>query len=419
MSKALEMVFAEMTLKDMASKGLEKISKTSKAAQAAVMGVEKGMRSMNAASAAMEKSLSKGGKFEGFGAMNQRGQNFANAAASGNMFHQAISQVHIIGPYLGAALTAMHATAQQYQAGVEQMREDTIIGANYSRAFDETARKKMADMKKGLTGFFRQKDWQVAASGLRDMGVSQTAVSDNAQLLEKFGKAQGLGSAQEAVQALVSGNIKQGAGVSDTQIQVMKQAVGQMSQNGASADMMFRYVAGMLKQSEANLDKIGSKFDAGKGSAGAMIRESNRIRTNEEAFTAGGANKVSAGTYDSGMIARKSERDVQQMLGGLGGQGVKALKGVADKIKSKMRARGGPVRRGESYIVGEERPEMFTPGQSGMIHPRVPSGGGATNITLNVYSSGDAKSIAQAVRSELATLFNTSMRLNMGLRMAG
>ena len=38
------------------------------------------------------------------------------------------------------------------------------------------------------------------------------------------------------------------------------------------------------------------------------------------------------------------------------------------------RARGGPVSRGRSYIVGEKRPEIFTPDQSGYITPRVPRG---------------------------------------------
>ena len=50
MSKALEMVFAEMTLKDLASKGLEKIGKASKAAAKGIDVVEKGLAAVNAAS---------------------------------------------------------------------------------------------------------------------------------------------------------------------------------------------------------------------------------------------------------------------------------------------------------------------------------------------------------------------------------
>lgn len=38
------------------------------------------------------------------------------------------------------------------------------------------------------------------------------------------------------------------------------------------------------------------------------------------------------------------------------------------------RAGGGPVMAGEPYIVGEHRPELFVPNQSGYIHPSVPRG---------------------------------------------
>lgn len=40
------------------------------------------------------------------------------------------------------------------------------------------------------------------------------------------------------------------------------------------------------------------------------------------------------------------------------------------------RQHGGPVERGKPYIVGEKRAELFVPGQSGRIEPRVPYGGG-------------------------------------------
>ncbi|MDX3929256.1 MAG: tape measure protein [Shinella sp.] len=37
-----------------------------------------------------------------------------------------------------------------------------------------------------------------------------------------------------------------------------------------------------------------------------------------------------------------------------------------------FREKGGPVRRGQPYIVGEKRPEVFVPDQNGTILPRVP-----------------------------------------------
>ncbi|MGV3617939.1 MAG: phage tail tape measure protein [Fimbriimonas sp.] len=50
------------------------------------------------------------------------------------------------------------------------------------------------------------------------------------------------------------------------------------------------------------------------------------------------------------------------------------------------REHGGPVTAGEAYIVGEKRPELFVPDESGYILPRVPGRSAAStapNITVN------------------------------------
>ena len=47
------------------------------------------------------------------------------------------------------------------------------------------------------------------------------------------------------------------------------------------------------------------------------------------------------------------------------------------------RAAGGPVSAGESYVVGERGPELFTPSASGAINPTVPSGRGGVTIVVN------------------------------------
>ena len=52
-----------------------------------------------------------------------------------------------------------------------------------------------------------------------------------------------------------------------------------------------------------------------------------------------------------------------------------------------MKANGGPVKGGNSYIVGERGPELFSPGVSGMITPNHMLGG-TTNVVVNVDASG-------------------------------
>lgn len=65
--------------------------------------------------------------------------------------------------------------------------------------------------------------------------------------------------------------------------------------------------------------------------------------------------------------------------------------GFGNRATGGGRAVGGPVQAGRSYIVGEHRPEVFVPQQSGRIMPRVPQGwgrGGGGTTTLVLRSDG-------------------------------
>lgn len=55
------------------------------------------------------------------------------------------------------------------------------------------------------------------------------------------------------------------------------------------------------------------------------------------------------------------------------------------------RAAGGPVTAGQPYVVGEKRPELFVPSQSGMILPKLPGGGGGQKVVNNVFNYGNDK----------------------------
>jgi sulfur transfer complex TusBCD TusB component (DsrH family) len=61
-------------------------------------------------------------------------------------------------------------------------------------------------------------------------------------------------------------------------------------------------------------------------------------------------------------------------------------------VIAQAKAKGGPVKRGDPYLVGEEGPEVFVPGQSGQIIPNgsnggSPLGGGGAGITVIVQGS--------------------------------
>ena len=73
------------------------------------------------------------------------------------------------------------------------------------------------------------------------------------------------------------------------------------------------------------------------------------------------------------------------------------------------RADGGPVKGGNSYLVGERGPEMFSPGVSGMITPNHALGG-STNIVVNVDASGSSVEGDGQQGEQLGALLATTIR---------
>ncbi|MBZ9985664.1 phage tail length tape measure family protein [Mesorhizobium sp. BH1-1-5] len=78
-----------------------------------------------------------------------------------------------------------------------------------------------------------------------------------------------------------------------------------------------------------------------------------------------------------------------------------------------LRAAGGPVQAGKPYIVGEKRPELFVPNQSGTILPSVPSvqnaGSSASGATISpvfapqisMNGNGDTEAVLSQMRKFL------------------
>ena len=69
------------------------------------------------------------------------------------------------------------------------------------------------------------------------------------------------------------------------------------------------------------------------------------------------------------------------------------------------RALGGPVMAGESYIVGERGPELFTPATSGGITRNNDLPGGNTNITFNIQTN-DARGFDQLLAERKPMIIN-------------
>ena len=58
--------------------------------------------------------------------------------------------------------------------------------------------------------------------------------------------------------------------------------------------------------------------------------------------------------------------------------------GFLGRLFGGFRASGGPVQSGRAYVVGERGPELFAPGQSGRIIPRIPQVAGTANSSQTI-----------------------------------
>ena len=90
----------------------------------------------------------------------------------------------------------------------------------------------------------------------------------------------------------------------------------------------------------------------------------------------------------------------------MGGEDV--FKGFNSKPLVEL-AEGGPARSGNSYIVGERGPELFTPGISGMITPNHALGG-STNIVVNVDASGSSVEGDEEQGRELGRMISVAIQ---------
>ncbi|MCB5201813.1 tape measure protein [Neorhizobium sp. T786] len=106
------------------------------------------------------------------------------------------------------------------------------------------------------------------------------------------------------------------------------------------------------------------------------------------------------------LLSRGFDQLFQPASGGSGGG---LFGGIFNAIGGLFRANGGPVRKGQPYIVGERKAELFVPDQNGRIVPQVPNPpklpdasqmrGGVGNLSIDarttIQASGNAQTDAE------------------------
>lgn len=90
------------------------------------------------------------------------------------------------------------------------------------------------------------------------------------------------------------------------------------------------------------------------------------------------------------LVTEPLGKGITQLLNGSSGGGGGGFFDGIIKFITGARAAGGPVSGGKTYLVGEEGPELFTPGVSGGITANGALGG---RVTVNVINQGGAMAV--------------------------
>lgn len=153
------------------------------------------------------------------------------------------------------------------------------------------------------------------------------------------------------------------------------------------------------------------KWEAVSNTIGTNLKAIGNVlmQGNKEQFERGKKIAMAMATLDtftaaSAAFAQGSKINIYVGIASMAAAVAAGLQNVAmiDSQTYQAREFGGPVTAGQSYIVGEKRAELFTPGASGTITPFVPKGGGNDVSVTNVYQISTG--VADTVRAEVGRL---------------
>jgi len=189
----------------------------------------------------------------------------------------------------------------------------------------------------------------------------------------------------------------------ETQPQIMQAAQQAIADRARDMDIAFRGAAGGatgfiagIEASMVSLEKANSAFELGQ----ALV--SNLSSSFADAAMSGELNFQKIAASFANMLAQMAiqaaiHASLKLFLSAFGGGGMGGTSGgIFDSLfgaifGSPFMAEGGPVSGGQSYVVGEEGPELFVPRTGGIIIPnhalqRGGSGGGGGNTyVVNQY----------------------------------
>jgi len=148
----------------------------------------------------------------------------------------------------------------------------------------------------------------------------------------------------------------------------------------------------------------GAKVDMTRDSLGML--SSLMMKGNKDQFEAGKALAMAMAAVDGAMAFTKALASAPPPMNfvaaGLVAASVAMQEAtIASQQYSGARAAGGPVTGGETYLVGEKGPELFTPGASGAITPNHALGGVTLHMPVNIDARGADQGVDQKIYSAM------------------
>lgn len=139
----------------------------------------------------------------------------------------------------------------------------------------------------------------------------------------------------------------------------------------------------------------------------------NAVRDAGRGFVQDMIDGKSAAEAASNALGKIADKALDLAFDNFFGGGSVSGGGMLGALTGLFRAQGGPVRKGQPYIVGEKRPEVFVPNQNGRILSRVPDAPamsgrrGSGSETVNIRLQDDSGRMAQIADQRIVTRSGT------------
>jgi len=229
--------------------------------------------------------------------------------------------------------------AQEAVAGLQAMEDafaDLAQRAESTRATISGSNQTLFDSNLALAEGYDRLKGSVASHGTT-LDINTEAGRSNIQILEQMIDAAGRSADAEYAKAIATGNA---SGAEAAANATRAAAIAQIRDHAAAVGMDAGQVNALIAQLAA----------LPRGTLDFAYRVNVSVYGDVNAAR---AVMAAAGGNTAGMTASQINN--------------------AQRIINKGRSAGGPVRAGETYLVGEDRPELFVPKTDGVILPRVPT----------------------------------------------